>query len=135
MLQRVAESPSDDATIDRTAHRKLDPLLIPVDVHLQVWSSWSSMPRDAWPPAVLEIDEAVQRLHWELAAAILAHYLNPDLARAERAAAHGQLIRQHLATYVGPLAHTPQRSAGAFQQDLTIARWTLRHALMQASRI
>ena len=46
-------------------------------------------------------------------------------------AAHGQLIRQHLATYVGPLAHTPQRSVerSAFQQDLTIARWTLRHAL------
>jgi hypothetical protein len=47
MLQRVAESPSDDATIDRTAHHKLDPLLIPTDVRLQVWASGSSTPRDA----------------------------------------------------------------------------------------
>jgi hypothetical protein len=131
MLQRVAEWPSDDATIDRTAHRKLDPLLIPLDVRLQVWASWSSAPRDTWPPPVLEVDEAVQRLHWELCAALTAHYLNPDLGHAERAAAHGLLVRQHLASQVGPLAHQPRLSAGrgAYQQTLTIARWTLRHAL------
>ena len=132
MLQRVAERPIDDATIDRTAHRKLDPLLIPTDVRLQVWASWSSTPRADWPPPVLEVDDQVGRLYWELAAAgILAHYLNPDLALLERVATHEQLVRQNLANQGRRRARQPRPSVGrsAFQHNLTIARWTLRHGL------
>lgn len=39
-------------------------------------------------------------------------------------AAYGQLVRQHHASQVGPMAR------GAFQQALTIGRWTLRFALL-----
>jgi hypothetical protein len=69
MLQRVAESPIDDCIIDRRNHRKLDPLLIPIDVRLQKGASRSSLPRASWPLPVLVVDAAVQRLYWTLRAA------------------------------------------------------------------
>jgi hypothetical protein len=128
MLQRVAGLPIDDAPIDRTAHRKLDPLLIPVDIRLQKWASWQSTPRTAWPHPVLVVDEAIERLSWQLAVALRAHYLHPDLALADRLAAYAALVEQHAEP-----TRRPAVGRGVFTNHLDYARWSLRHALARSA--
>ena len=83
---------------DLRSHRRLDPLLIEVDLALQRWAPYgrgfyaargfpvaarsSCPPRAEWPQPVVVIDDAVQRLHWALSAAVLAHYADRGEARA-----------------------------------------------------
>jgi hypothetical protein len=75
------------------------------------------------------------RLHWRLAAALLATYLRADLALADRVTVYARVIN-----YCARRSRDPRQAArvivlargrGVFQQDLDRARWCLRYALLQ----
>jgi hypothetical protein len=153
MLMRTTADAEPAVEISRTSHRKLDPLLVDTDVRLQVWGSWAapcyasqgfpvrpiaevaacdiSSDRSAWPAPVAVVDEAAQRLHWSLSAAVFAYYFNPELVAAQRATVYAQVL-QHFATLRPAIAKRAREAAGAeaFRRNLDRARWSLRHALM-----
>jgi hypothetical protein len=139
--------------IDARAHRRLDPLLVDVDIRLQKWATWArpfyaaqgfpiavgvepgarastSSGRVAWPAPIVATDAAVGRLHWRLGAAVLAHYLNLGLALEHRAQVYVALS-QFLSTRSTTKLQQPARlpTAVTFREDLDRARWSLRHAL------
>jgi hypothetical protein len=151
MLMRVPHERSDRAQIDRTAHRRLDPLLIEVDLRLQKWSTWAvgyyaerlpvrpiagakcpTSARSAWPAPVLATDESVRSLDWDHAGAVMAQYFNPA---AERLAAYVQLL-EHFTAARPAIAGRMRRPPGqvVFERKLSIARWILRALLQTPAR-
>jgi hypothetical protein len=127
---------------------RLDPLLRGIDRRLQLWAHWArdyylargvpvatdqvatdSSPAVPWPAHVRKTHEAVQRLHWQLTAGLMAHYMNSTAA--ERLAAYAQLVKyfgaQHPAT---DRRDTRSVGADALLRNTDRARWTLRHAML-----
>jgi hypothetical protein len=124
----------ESVEVDRAANRRLDPLLIDVDRRLQEWAPWArpyylargfpvqpgatpagndarcSASRGAARPAqVIATDEVMQELYWCLAAAVMAHYFNPEHPAAQRAAVYAQLVR-HFVSLRAVLCGSPIRS-------------------------
>jgi hypothetical protein len=155
MLMRTTAEAEPAVVISRTSHRKLDPLLVETDVRLQKWATWaapwyasrgfpvrptgpvaacnrSSSISDcsAWPAPVLVVDEAAQRLCWQLASATMAQYFCLDLVAAQRATVYAEIL-QHFATLRPTIANRAREAAGteAFRRNVDRARWSLRHAL------
>jgi hypothetical protein len=131
--------------IDRTAHRRIDPHLVDLDIRLQRWAWWATAfykakglplqgsdlatcgaPRDAWPPSVVATDAAVQVLSLRQGCAVFAHYCSRNLLPDKRAQVFVGLV-QHLARLKATAA--PAVSARAFREDLDRARWVLRVVL------
>jgi hypothetical protein len=146
MLQSAGEFTEPEP--ETRGRARLDPLLRGIDRRLQLWAYWArpfylakgfpvgtdqvatdGSPAVPWPAHVRKTHEAVQRLHWQLMAAVLAFYMNA--APAERMAAYAQLVAyfgaQHPAT-----DRRDMRSVGAdaLQRNTDRGRWTLRHALL-----
>jgi hypothetical protein len=131
--------------LDRTGHRRLDTLLIDVDINLQTWAVWArphyasrgvpvapgpvNVPRANWSSAVVASDDAVQLLHWILGAAVMAHYFNAHQPAQQRAAAYARLV-QHFVSLRPDVARRV-RGTDCFRSSLDRARWSLR-ALLRA---
>jgi hypothetical protein len=82
--------------------------------------------RALWPADVVETDEAVVLLSWQLATAAMAHYLT-DEGSAARLLLYRQLVR-HIET-LRANGKLPAPTAAVFRANLDRARWSLRFAL------
>jgi hypothetical protein len=132
----------------RRAPGRLDPELHDVDVRLQRWGEYArhhyaargfpvfagdrqpaavqAADRSLWLAEVVETDEAVVRLTWQLATAVMAHYFT-DGASAERLLIYRQLVR-HIES-VRQSGKLPVPTLAMFRNSLDRARWSLRYAL------
>jgi hypothetical protein len=140
------------------AHRKLHPLLIRLDLELQIWAPWAKptfstgfptrwvtermteggipdkgggkIPLPVWPENVAAADAAISHLPTRHIAAVMANYFHMSLPCERRSKIYEQLAR-FLARTRPQHVRTASWTTGSesFRRDLDRARWTLRALL------